>query len=351
MTDYTENNTKNLSLSMAAAISLSLRLVVGFIYWGGGSRRFIYAPMKLDPNSKAYMGSKLLHAAPGAAFGIGNIIKWLSLHLALMHFALIFFSLLELIFGLFLILGLMTRFSAFVSMGLSVFLMVSFGWLGSTCIDEWTMAACTFAMSMPLLLTGSSVFSLDNLIINKTKLGHNKLFTWLFSGDIKINYSKWGVIFGVISFLFTIGFYDYYRGAVYSGLKARTSPKTHHITVNNSDLNIEKNSFTFTSEIDAGPDTQAMYIIKMSIVNNKDKTPVYTWNAPQLMNSHITHISNVFRYSQYGYSSYGIKAPLAATATIHLTGKFKNINTNNSYDLKITNIEGKTFIYPITNIQ
>jgi hypothetical protein len=27
---------------------LSVRFIQGFIYWGGGSRRFIYAPSKLD---------------------------------------------------------------------------------------------------------------------------------------------------------------------------------------------------------------------------------------------------------------------------------------------------------------
>ena len=33
---------------IAAIALLSIRFIQGFIYWGGGSRRFIYAPSKLD---------------------------------------------------------------------------------------------------------------------------------------------------------------------------------------------------------------------------------------------------------------------------------------------------------------
>lgn len=30
---------------------LAVRIIQGFIYWGGGSRRFIYAPDKLNPDA------------------------------------------------------------------------------------------------------------------------------------------------------------------------------------------------------------------------------------------------------------------------------------------------------------
>ena len=43
--------------------------------------------------------------------------------------------------------GLATRLSAFVSIWLNVALMLIFGWMGSTCLDEWTMAVSGVAMS------------------------------------------------------------------------------------------------------------------------------------------------------------------------------------------------------------
>jgi thiosulfate dehydrogenase [quinone] large subunit len=42
------------ALRMASLALLSIRFIQGFIYWGGGSRRFIYAPAKLDPNVGRY---------------------------------------------------------------------------------------------------------------------------------------------------------------------------------------------------------------------------------------------------------------------------------------------------------
>ncbi|WP_197423983.1 TQO small subunit DoxD [Bradyrhizobium valentinum] len=54
------------ALRSAALALLSIRFIQGFIYWGGGSRRFIYAPAKLDPNAASWMANKLQSAMPGA---------------------------------------------------------------------------------------------------------------------------------------------------------------------------------------------------------------------------------------------------------------------------------------------
>ncbi len=47
------------ALRVAALGLLSIRFIQGFIYWGGGSRRFIYAPAKLDPNAASWMANKI----------------------------------------------------------------------------------------------------------------------------------------------------------------------------------------------------------------------------------------------------------------------------------------------------
>jgi thiosulfate dehydrogenase [quinone] large subunit len=60
---------------------------------------------------------------------------------ALLYASLILFSAAELIAGLRLMAGFLTRAAALVSIDLSVVLMLMFGWQGATCIDEWTMAA------------------------------------------------------------------------------------------------------------------------------------------------------------------------------------------------------------------
>lgn len=48
----------------AALAVLSVRVIQGFIYWGGGSRRFIYAPSKLNPDAHTWMANKFRPQCP-----------------------------------------------------------------------------------------------------------------------------------------------------------------------------------------------------------------------------------------------------------------------------------------------
>ena len=65
----------------AAAIAmLSVRVIQGFIYWGGGSRRFIYDPSKLDPDAPSWMANKLQTAIPGALSGLDRALAFLLDH-------------------------------------------------------------------------------------------------------------------------------------------------------------------------------------------------------------------------------------------------------------------------------
>src|SRR6266478_2542741 len=123
------------ALRIAALGLLSIRFIQGFIYWGGGSRRFIYAPAKLDPSAASWMANKFQSAMPGALLVSDHIIAFLLHHFYLLYTSLILFSAAELITGLFLMSGFLTRAAALVSIGLSVVLMLMFGWQDATCID------------------------------------------------------------------------------------------------------------------------------------------------------------------------------------------------------------------------
>src|SRR5258708_19534837 len=62
----------------AAAIALlSVRLIQGFISWGGGSRRFIYGPEKLNPDAPTWMANKFQTAMPGAFLRRALLIPFL----------------------------------------------------------------------------------------------------------------------------------------------------------------------------------------------------------------------------------------------------------------------------------
>jgi hypothetical protein len=47
---------------VAAIALLSARFIQGFIYWGGGSRRIIYGPEKLNPDAPIWMANKFQSA-------------------------------------------------------------------------------------------------------------------------------------------------------------------------------------------------------------------------------------------------------------------------------------------------
>ena len=164
----------------AALALLAIRIIQGFIYWGGGSRRFIYAPSKLNPDAPTWMANKFQTAMPGALFGTDHVISFMLHHFWLLYAGVILFSAAELIVGAMLMSGALTRIAALVSMGFSVLLMAMFGWQGATCIDEWTMAACNLAMGATLLLGGSGAYSIDNVLVRRNpSLAEKNWFRWM----------------------------------------------------------------------------------------------------------------------------------------------------------------------------
>ena len=71
------------------------------------------------------MANKLQSAMLGALLGTGNAIGFLLHHFDLLYTSIILFSVIELVFGLMLMLGLLSRLSAVVTIGLSVLLMLT----------------------------------------------------------------------------------------------------------------------------------------------------------------------------------------------------------------------------------
>ena len=208
---------------------------------------------------------------PGAAFGIGNIIDWLSFHPTLTHVLILLFTFWELFVALGLFFGAMTRGFALGACSINIVLMVVFGWMGTTCIDEWNLSAYGFAMSLTLFLLGSGSLSVDHFLIQKFPfLEKQFFFKWLFSGRLHPElYKKLTLLLAGLTLVFTVGFYHYYRGAVVSKLYSRTALKTHSIAISNIKV---ASQLDFDAYIDGGPDTQGLYIMKVSLQNMNGKT-------------------------------------------------------------------------------
>lgn len=340
-------NDSNMLLSptfwqIAGVMALAIRLVSGWIYWGGASRRLIYAPAKLDPTSHAYLANKLVHAAPGAAFDLTGVMHWLLAHGTLLHTAIIFFTLVELVVGVGLIIGFATRLLSFISLGLACTLMIIFGWMGTTCLDEWTMAALGFSTASVTLITGGGIYAVDQLF--QKQLENRPWARWLTSGPLPLSIDqlkKFSVVMGSLSILFAVGFYGYNYGAIVTPLSKRIDSANHSVAL--SQALITNDKLDVNTYIDTGPDTEGAYITQVNLVQNG--TVLTSYQATQLKDPNIVTIKNQFApWSSCKAMAFAVRCQLGSKATWSFNlPKETKINTSQPVSLQFVSVEGKVF--------
>src|SRR6202158_4164447 len=331
---------------IVALALLSVRFIQGFIYWGGGSRRFIYDPEKLNPDAHTWIANKFQTAMPGALFGTDHLISFTLQHFYLLYAGVILFSAAELVVGAMLMTGLLTRLAALFSMGFSVLLMAMFGWQGATCIDEWTMAACNLAMGASLLLAGSGAYSLDNVLLRrKPALAGKQWFRWM-SGSLPLPQTDGGfrtMALAVLAFvvIFNVGTYNYYRGSVLTPFHGGpVSPTKHHLTLSRAEL-LPDGSVRFHVYLDAGTPEAPVHVVAAELLNN-DKHPVADWDAAVLSKLPKTDFANDYAYNRFEPGPFGIRAKMGAAATVTLPVAASGTIAGARY-IQLTDVDGRTF--------
>jgi thiosulfate dehydrogenase (quinone) len=331
----------------AAGIALlSVRFIQGFIYWGGGSRRFIYDPSKLNPDATSWMANKFQTAMPGALLGTDHIISYLLQHFWLLYPAVILFSAAELIAGLMLMAGLMTRAAALVSVGFSIVLMLMFGWQGATCIDEWTMAASNLAMGATLMLAGSGAYALDNVLLSRNpKLASRGWFRWATGAlPLPVNslaFRNLGLAVLAMTVVFNVATYDHFRGSVYSAFHGGpVSPAKHHITLSDAAV-LQDGSVRVHAYLDGGTPAAASHIVAASLLASDDSVLEH-WDMAALSKLPKPAISNDFAYNKFGAGPYGLVAKVGAMATIILPGQ-DGAQRADAEKIRLTTVSGNDF--------
>ncbi|MBB5373448.1 TQO small subunit DoxD [Acidocella aromatica] len=336
----------------AAIGLLAVRFIQGFIYWGGGSRRFIYGPQKLNPHGH-WMAYKFQTAMPGALLGTGHVIAYLLNHFVLLYACVIIFSAVELIAGLMLISGFLTRAAALVTVGLSISLMLMFGWQGATCIDEWTMAAANLAMGATLALTGSGAYSLDNALLRANPhLSDKAWFRWL-GGSLPLpvqaaSYRNLALALFAFTVAFNVGTYSYYRGSVVTPFHGGpVSPTIHSYALSNGML-APDGGVSFHAYLNAGTPEAPAHIVEATLLQNG--TVVASWNTATLTHLPKTAFKNDFPYQQFRAGPYGIVSGMGAAATITLPPAMASHTpfTGSGYSLRLTSVNGRAFSLPLT---
>ncbi|TAL60896.1 MAG: DoxX family membrane protein [Legionella sp.] len=329
-------------------LALSIRFVQGWIFWGGGSRRFIYDPQKLNPYSSEWMANKIQSAMPGALFDLSPVVGFLLHHFIFLYAAIILFSLLELLSGLGLIFGFCTRASALLTVFISIVLMILFGWQGSTCLDEWTMAVSTLAMGLTLFLMGGSAYSLDAWIIQRhPQVLQKTWFLFLNSGpwaDLKVR--RTALFFLIFTMIFTVGTYDYYRGAIFTRYHSGpVNPDIFHLSL--SDGQLEPNgSVCFKMTVDSGPSSTPYYIMRIELIHSS-QNEVEIWTAEQLRALPKSSIKNTYAYNKVEIGMYGLMAPESSKAEVTLPPTKQMTLSSGHYSLRIYTIDGKRWTYSL----
>jgi thiosulfate dehydrogenase (quinone) len=330
----------------AALALLSVRVIQGFIYWGGGSRRFIYAPSKLNPDAPTWMANKFQTAMPGALFGTDHLISFMLHHFWLLYAGVILFSAAELIVGAMLMTGALTRAAALVSMGFSVLLMAMFGWQGATCIDEWTMAACNLAMGATLVLGGGGAYSVDNVMIARNPaLAEKTWFRWL-AGSLPLplkNIAFRNVALAMLAFVlaFNVGTYSYYRGSVLTPFHGGpVSPTKHHLTLSNARL-LPDGSVRFHVYLDAGTPEAPVHVVAADLLDANNQ-PVAHYDAAALSALPKTAFANDYAYNKFASGPFGIRAPMGAAATVTLPLTVSESPLQARF-IQLTDVDGRTF--------
>lgn len=338
---------------LAAIALVAVRFVQGWIYWGGGSRRFFYAPSKLDPSAPHWMAYKFQTAMPGALLGMDHVVSWLLQHFVWLYVSVIVFSAVELFVGLMLITGTLTRLAAAISIGLAFVLMLLFGWQGATCIDEWTMAACNFAMGVSLLLAGGGAWSVDSWLARKRpRLGEARWFQWLGGASpLPISdrgFKKLSGILLAICVVFVVGTYSYYRGSVVTPFHGGpVSPTVHHWSLSQGQLT-PQGDVTFKAYVDAGTPEAPSNVVRATLSSN-DGTALRTWNAEDLARLPKQAFRNDYDYQKIHTGPFGLVGPIGSMATVTLPADTHRAPlTGGSYTLQLTSVNGRSWTLPLT---
>lgn len=314
--------------SLVALVLLGTRFVQGFIFWGGASRRLLYnfheidgvaVATKLDFDSAGFVANKLTHALPGTLW-IQGPLEWTLQYPDLIIASVWTWTLAELVVGLGLILGLATRLAAAVSIGINIALMLIFGWMGSTCLDEWTMAVSGVAMSSAIFLAGGGLWSLDRFVGRSQWAARNVWSSWVFSGPLPSPaVERLSIVLAALVIVFTVGSYHILFRAVVSEQRARVSFHKHNVAL--SDVKVaEDGRVTFKAYVDAGPDTGAAYIIAARLLDRSGAT-IAEWNGETLAALPDTAIRNLYPYiwaSHFKTEKVGFSGQTGARATITL---------------------------------
>ena len=329
-------HTNSQHYTMAGTINLALRLVVGWTYFSAFWRRLILAD-KLNSDTAGYIGEKFNHFLPNA-LGIKPIIEHLLLNPDELWLAMVIFTIIEGVVGLFILFGLFTRLMSVGVIALAMGILLGSGWLGTTCLDEWQIGVLGVAGGFVLFLSGSGYYSVDNWLQNKKyTFATKKWFSWLGSGSlpIKLHTFKMLSLTGAILILFLTLFTNHY---FHGGLWGTLHNKSVKPLIEVSDAVIDNNQLQFNVFRVEGVDVYGSFLIGISLQDSHGKT-ILNLKGENLAKLPKRAINNKY-IADVKPGEHSLIIPLGAKATITLPIESTALSKDENYTLTLTDISG-----------
>ncbi|MCC5944781.1 MAG: quinol oxidase [Bernardetiaceae bacterium] len=317
----------------AGLFTLALRLVVGWTYFSAFWRRLVLAN-KLDPEVAGYIGIKFNHFLP-QALGIKGFIEYLVTHEEILWWVMVVFTIVEGIVGALFMLGIFTRIMAMAVAGLAFGILLSAGWLGTTCLDEWQIGVLGVAAGFTIFFTGGGFYALDyrikfvfqnNLIFKVIDMGVSHLsnhrlrrFVWI------------GSVFILGLTLFTN---QYFHGGVWGSLHNMSVKPRVEI----SNTHLQGDSLAFEVFRVEGADVYGSFLIGITLENEQGDT-LFLQTQAELATMQKSQIENAY-IAKVEPSQHSLIIPLGAKAVLKFRAPQLNKLTDSAYILKLHDISG-----------
>lgn len=324
---------------IAGLFLMPLRFVCAWILFSAGWRRVVLKPESLNPHSAAYEGIKLTHFL-AHSFLVSKGLEYVIIHPEATLIFLWFFTILEMTLGIMLFIGCFTRLVSVILALLFINLMFTVGWMGTTCLDEWTVAALGIAGSVALLLAGSGPYSVDAWL--HKHLHHferHHWFGWMVSPELGFIHDyrhskRYALIASILVLCFVMGMNQLYVGGVYGPFHNPAVLPKLELTANIDHegvvaLNVFRNQ---------GPDTYGSFITNIQLLNAEKQVLI---NYPAQMLGALTpnDISNQYPVAVTA-NGHAIVVPLGAKALIILLPPKQMHLLPGNYIIKVVDVSG-----------
>lgn len=322
----------------------ALRWVAGWTYFSAFWRRLII-DNKLIQDEAGYIGEKFNHFLPNA-LGIKPIIEYLVLNPEALWWAMVIFTIVEAIVGLFLILGLFTRIASIGMFALAMGILLGSGWIGTTCLDEWQIGVLGVASGFSLFFMGGGKYSLDEYFLRKKKpFTQKKYFSFLGSGvlNLKEKTISISVLAGsILIFGLTLFTNQVFHGGVWGTLHNKSVRPKLEIT----DAKLENNQLKFMLYRVEGADVYGSFLIGVQLLNENGEI-VFERNQEDLSQLTQENIDNIY-VAKIKPGAHSLVIPLGAKALMNFPLDDLNLEAG-KYELKLIDISGLTWSVEVIN--